>query len=216
MFGHWLNKVINGCSTIYRWQGRRKLIQRNDAEHMWAVALISEGLARIEKEEFNNEVDIAKLLQKAIIHDCLEVETGDIMSGVKRKTPEMKKALDEVEKMYYNENMKNLIPKKWRDEYREFLLNPKDNLNTIEGKILAVADHVDALNECINEVKLGNSSFKPYLATICNSILDIDLNSGKYFVKYCLIDFELPLSEYGEEVNQFVKTFEFEQIELNN
>lgn len=212
MFGHWLNKVINGASCINRWQGRRKLIQRNDAEHMWSVSIIAEGLARIEKEKFGNDVDIALLLKKAIFHDCLEVETGDIASGVKRKTKEMKEAIDGVEMAYYKEDLEKLIPAKWREDYSNLLLNPKDNLQTIEGKIIAVADNIDALIECIQEVKLGNITFKPYLREIAKSILDIDLESGKYFLKYSLIDFDLPLNEYGEEIKRFVRTYEFENI----
>lgn len=212
MFGHWLNKVINGASCIDRWQGRRKLIQRNDAEHMWSVSVISEGLARIEKEKFGNNVDMELLLKKAIFHDCLEVETGDIASGVKRKTKEMKQAVNGVEMAYYKEDLEKLIPAKWREDYSKLLLNPKDNLETIEGRIIAVADSIDALIECIQEVKLGNATFKPYLREIAKSILDIDLESGKYFIKYSLIDFDLPLNDYGEEIKRFVRTYEFEKI----
>lgn len=212
MFGHWINKVINGASNIYRWQGKEKIKQRNDAEHMWSVAIIAEGLARIEKDNFNNDVNVEEVLKKAIFHDCLETETGDISSGVKRKTESMKKALEEVEKIYYEENLCKLIPKKWRDDYSGYLLNPKDNLKTIEGKIIAVADSIDALNECIKEVKLGNNSFKPYLETITKDILSINLDSGKYFIKYCLIDFDLPISEYGQEVRRFINVYEFDNI----
>lgn len=212
MFGHWLNKIINGASCINRWQGRRKLIQRNDAEHMWSVSVIAEGLARIEEEQFGNKVDVALLLRKCIFHDCLEVETGDIASGVKRKTQEMKDAINGVELAYYKDDLEKLIPKKWRNEYSGFLLNPKDGHTTIEGKILAVADNIDALNECIQEIKVGNISFKPYLREIAKAIMDIDLDSGKYFLKYCLLDFDLPLNEYGEEIKRFVRTYEFTNI----
>ena len=212
MFGHWLNKVINGASCINRWQGRRKLIQRNDAEHMWSVAVIAEGLARVEEEKFGNKVDVALLLRKAIFHDCLEVETGDINSGVKRKTKEMKEAIDGVEIAYYKDDLEKLIPNKWRNDYKGYLLNPKDNNKTLEGKIIAVADNIDALNECIQEVKIGNATFKPYLREIAKAILDIDLDSGKYFLKYSLLDFDLPLNEYGEEIKRFVRTYEFDNL----
>lgn len=209
MFGHWLNKIINGASCINRWQGIRKLIPRNDAEHMWSVAVIAEGLGRIEVEKFNHEVDFALLLRKAIFHDCLEVETGDISSRVKRKTKAMKKAINDVEVAYYKDDLEKLIPNKWRCDYKNFLLNPKDELKTIEGRIIAVADNIDALNECIQEIKIGNITFKPYLEDIAKAILNIDLDSGKYFLKYSLIDFNLPLDFYGKEVSNFINNFEF-------
>ena len=214
MFGSWLNKTLNGIPKIYRWQGKTLIAnpRRNDAEHMWSVAIIAEGLARIEEEKFGNKVDMALLLQKAIFHDCIEVETGDIPSGVKRRTKTMIKGIEDVEKDYFEHGLKPLIPHKWRPDYENFLLNPKDDKKTLEGKILAVADNIDALNECIQEVRFGNPIFKTYLAEITNAILDLDVNCGNYFIKYCLIDFDLPNYEYGERVRNFIKTYEFKEM----
>lgn len=58
------------------------------------------------------------------------------------------------------------------------------------------------------EVKLGNNTFKPYLEIIANDILNIDLDAGKHFIKYCLADFELPIEMYGERVTEFIKTYD--------
>lgn len=58
------------------------------------------------------------------------------------------------------------------------------------------------------EVKLGNNTFKPYLEIIANDILNIDLDAGKHFIKYCLKDFELPIEMYGERVVEFINTYE--------
>lgn len=198
MFGQWLDKILNGCSNIYRWEGRQRLIKKNDSEHSFGVALIAEGLTRLEKEKFNNEVDELKVLRAALLHDCSEVCLGDIISTVKKKTPAMSKALEEVEYKLYKEKLEPLIPESWRPDYERFVLNPKEGKLTIEGKIVAVADNIDALNECIQEVKLGNVTFKPYLEDITNDILDIDLESGRYFIKNCLEDFGLPITMYGE------------------
>ena len=168
MFGSWLNKVINGVTKINRWQGKTMLVKSNDAEHMWSVAIICEGLARIQEEKFGDKVDVALLLRKAIFHDCIEVETGDIPSDVKKKTNAMKKALEEVERICFEEELKKLIPKNWRTDYKKYILNPKDNskgtgYETLEGKILAAADTIDAINEVVREVKLGNKSFEQNL-----------------------------------------------------
>lgn len=54
---------------------------------------------------------------------------------------------------------------------------------------------------------MGNSTFKPYLEEIANAILDIDLESGRYFIKYALQDFGIPLEAYGERVVEFVNTY---------
>lgn len=215
MFGSWLNKVVNGAKNINRWQGKTRLVNSNDAEHMWSVAIISEGLARIQEEKFGDKIDIALLLRKAIFHDCIEVETGDILSTIKKKTPAMKKALEEVEKICFEDDLQKLIPKSWRKDYKEYILNPKDNNNgkgceTIEGKILAAADNIDALNEVIKEVKLGNKSFEIYLPILAETLIDLNLECSNYFLKYSLVDFDLPLSRYGSKLVDFVKKYEFE------
>ena len=55
---------------------------------------------------------------------------------------------------------------------------------------------------------MGNNTFKPYLEIIANDILNIDLDAGKHFIKYCLKDFELPIEMYGERVTEFIKTYD--------
>ena len=209
MFGHWLNKVINGIPKIYRWSGKTLVAnpRRNDAEHMWSVAVICDGLARIQSMYFGSEIDMGILFQKAVFHDVSEVETGDILSGVKRRTSTMIKGVKDMEMATYETLLKPIIPPKWRSDYKKLLLNPKDG--TIEGDILAVADSIDALNECIQEVRFGNPDFKTALSEIAESILDINIGCGHYFIKYCLIDFGLPINCYGEKIEHFYKTYEF-------
>lgn len=210
MFGHWLDKILKGAANIQRWQGRVTICKNNDSGHMWAVSVIADGLARWEMEKFNNTVNVELLLKKCIFHDCLEVETGDILSGVKRKTKAMSDAIENVEEILYEERIKDIIPPTWREEYKGYLLDPKDGKKTIEGKIVALADNISALYECIQEVKLGNKSFEPYLSEIARDILSIDLESGKYFIKHALCDFGLPIEAYGEEVVEFVNSYDKE------
>ena len=209
MYGKWLNKVINKVPNIQRWQDKTTILRKNcDAVHSWQVSVIAHALCKMEQEKFGNTVDEAVLLKKCIFHDCLEMETGDILSSVKRTTDEMEKALATVENKLYKERIEGLIPSTWREEYEGYLLNPKDNKQTIEGRILAVADNIGALNECIQEVRKGNTDFKPYLSEIANDILKIDLESGKHFLRYALIDFGLPLEEYGIDIVNFVNSTE--------
>ena len=58
------------------------------------------------------------------------------------------------------------------------------------------------------EVRKGNTDFKPYLSEIANDILKIDLESGRHFLRYALIDFGLPLEEYGIDIVNFVNSTE--------
>ena len=194
--------------NIRRWEGKQKILMVNDSEHSFNVALISEALCRIEIEVYGQEIQVLEVIKRALMHDISEILVGDIKSGVKKKTAAMKNALEEIEHQLYEEELEPMIPESWRRDYKSYILDPKQGKKTIEGKIIAVADNIDALNEVIQEVKLGNNTFKPYLEIIANDILNIDLDAGKHFIKYCLADFELPIEMYGEKVVEFVSTYE--------
>ena len=208
MYGKWLNSTINGMRNIRRWEGKQKILMVNDSEHSFNVALISEALCRIEIEVYGQEIQVLEVIKRALMHDISEILVGDIKSGVKKKTAAMKNALEEIEHQLYEEELEPMIPESWRRDYKSYILVPKQGKKTIEGKIIAVADNIDALNEVIQEVKLGNNTFKPYLEIIANDILNIDLDAGKHFIKYCLADFELPIEMYGEKVVEFISTYE--------
>lgn len=205
MYGKWLNSTINGLRNIRRWEGKQKILMVNDSEHSYNVAIISEALCRVEMDIYNHDINVLEVLKRALFHDTSEILVGDIKSGVKKKTIAMKNALEEIEHQLYEEELEPMIPEGWRNEYKSYILDPKQGKKTIEGKIIAVADNIDALNEVIQEVKLGNNTFKPYLEIIANDILNIDLDAGKHFIKYCLEDFELPIEMYGEKVATFVR-----------
>lgn len=208
MYGQWLNKVINGLKNIHRWEGRQKIGVYDDSSHSFNVALIAEGLCRWEIHKFGNQVSELSVLRRALFHDINEVCTGDVLSNVKKQTPAIKTALEEVELKLYTEDMEPLIPESWRDDYKSFILDPKQGKKTIEGLIVTVADNIDALNEAIQEVKLGNNTFRPYLEIITNDILDIDLQSARYFIKHSLQDFGLPIEMYGERVVKFIEEYD--------
>ena len=72
MFGHWLDTILNGSSNVYRWEGRQRLIRKNDSEHSYGVAVIAEGLTRLEIEKFNNVVDPLLVLRKCLFHDGMD------------------------------------------------------------------------------------------------------------------------------------------------
>lgn len=209
MIGSFLNKVLNKASNIYRWEGMDRIKRTSDSEHMWNTTIIVDFLGRIQEDKFGYKIDYLKLLRKSLYHDVIEVETGDILSGVKRTIPEMTDCLGQIEEIKFKQNIGPLIPRKYREELKEYILNPKDNLKSIEGKILAVADKIDALRECITEVKKGNSNFLPYLQSETESILNLNVECGLYFIKYSLVDFGISLENYGQKVKNFIETYEF-------
>lgn len=196
--------MINARSLmeIDRYGNKYCFKTRSVAEHSWSVAKIAEGLAIWEKNKFKQPVDLALVLQKALNHDLIEQVTGDVLGPTKNKTPEMKKAMDEIEKIAFHEEIEPHLPESWREPFEKLILNPKSN--DIEGQILRAADIIDTMFEAIEEITLGNNIFRKVLVDSSNLLIKVDLPSVRYFIKYAFLDFDLDINEYyGEDFIAF-------------
>lgn len=188
-------QTIRGLMDQKRYQNLFCHKKRSVAEHSWSVAKISQALAYLEMNKYGNPVDMGLLLELAVSHDELELITGDLLSGTKRRTPAMREAVDEMEKVVFEEEYKKIIPSDWETRFRRFVLEAKDN--SIEGKILHAADTIDALMEAIDEIELGNrKKFLPIARSQAEKLLVIDLDSVRHFLKHSLVDFGLDIREY--------------------
>lgn len=173
---------MRGLMNLRRYQNIYLFKQRSVAEHSWSVSMIAHSLAQIEIHQFNKEVDIAKLLQKAISHDLLEVYTGDILSHTKRRTASMIRAVATLEKKVFNEEFSNDIPEEWQDEFRTLTLDAKDD--SLEGDLLHASDTIDTLFEALEEIKLGNKEY--FLGVMQGGIeklMAMEIDSVQYFLK---------------------------------
>ncbi|MDC7234049.1 MAG: HD domain-containing protein [Spirochaetales bacterium] len=194
---------------IKRYQNKYCFKKRSVAEHMWSVAKIAEGLAIWESKKFGNDVDMAKVLQKAINHDMIEQCTGDILGPTKKKTAAMKDAIEEIEELAFREEIEKELPRSWRNQFRSYILNPKTD--DVEGKIIRAADIIDTVIESIEEIKLGNGIFRDVLIDSSSYLIKMDLMSVKYFIKYAITDFDIDIEEYfGKELFDYRETLEFD------
>ena len=159
--GRWANEFLHQRSSV--------------AEHSFSVAQIAQLLGIIE-EENGRQIDWKRLYRKALNHDIPEAVMGDA---------EVKKALSIVEETLVEENLLNSISEPYKSIYREIIFDGKDD--SIEGLILTAADNLDALIECIQEIKLSNC--EPFLEKytyILDKIKSIDLYSAGYFAQHIL------------------------------
>lgn len=204
MFGkHILNS--RKAMLIGRYQNAYMNIRPSVAEHMWSVAKIAQGLALWEIKKFGNQVNMGLLLAKAINHDLIEIETGDILSTTKGLIPEMRPILARAEECAYDNILVCDLPSSWRTEFRDYILRPKDS--TIEGRILAAADVIDTIYEAAEEIRLGNrNKFVEVLKHSAENLIESDLDSVKYFLKYSLQDLGLDVLDYfGIDIYQHIK-----------
>lgn len=194
---------------LKRYQNNFMFKRRSVAEHMWSVAKIAEGLAIWEERKFDHPVDMGMLLERCINHDLIEQATGDIIATTKKKTPEMRKAVEEIEHLTYEEEIMPHLPKSWQERFKGYMLDPK--ANDIEGRIVAAADIIDTVLEAIEEVKLGNTVFEPILKDVMAILITMELKSVQYFIKYAMKDFGLDYETYyGKPVADYVASLHFE------
>ena len=214
MIGKLLVK-LNDLRNIKRNQNLTKLAENSVLEHEARVAKYAVILSRWEKNKFGNEVNLEEVLLRALHHDDLEAFTGDILSHTKRTTPELKKAINDMEQIRFDLEFKPLLPKSFREDYERYVLNAKDE--TIEGKIIEASDIIDTIYECAEEIKLGNRRFERILIEVTESLMEVDLESVRYFMKYPLSDIGLDVTRYfGINVARFIESIEFDENVFSN
>ena len=178
-----LGKIITTArklNNIGRWANEFLHQRSSVAEHSFSVAQIAQLLGVLE-EQNGSEINWQKLYRKALNHDIPEAVMGDVISTTKNSNAEVKKALSLVEETLVEENLLAFINEPFRAIYRDIIFDGKDE--TIEGLILSAADNIDALIECIQEIKLCNK--EPFLEKyghILAKIKSINLYSVAYFV----------------------------------
>ena len=182
-----LGKLITTArklNNIGRWANEFLHLRASVVEHSFSVAQIAQLLGIIE-EENGTQIDWKRLYRKALNHDIPEAVMGDVISTTKNSNAEVKKALSLVEETLVEENLLDSISEPYKSIYREIIFVGIDD--SIEGLILTAADNLDALIECIQEIKLSN--YEPFLEKytyILDKIKSINLYSAAYFIKHIL------------------------------
>jgi len=172
--------TVRKLNNMGRWSTDFMHQRATVSEHSFFVAQVGQMLALIE-EENGNKVDWCRLFRKLINHDDVEAMTGDIISTVKYKNAQMRDMLGMLEKEIVEENLLASMEEPYKSIYREILFDGKDD--TLEGEILRCADYIDAIVECINEVKLNNlHPFVDKFRSIVRRLSESDLASVRYFI----------------------------------
>jgi putative hydrolase of HD superfamily len=180
---HYLQTVRKLNNTV-RWSTDFMHRRATVSEHSFFVSQVGQMLALIE-EQNGNTIDWGRLMKKLLNHDVVESMTGDIISTIKHKNKKFKDMLSLLEKEVVEENLLANVEEPYKSIYREILFDGKDD--TIEGRILKCADYIDAIMECINEVRLNNlDPFVDKYHLITGKLSKSDLVSAKYFMQSIL------------------------------
>lgn len=155
-----------------RWNRMSLIESENVLEHSAEVTMTSLLLALIAKHEFNRDVDVAKVLSYAILHDGEEVLTTDLPSPIKRSSPEFyetwKRLEAENEKLLFSK-----LPSYMREEIENICHN-----KSYESELVKAADIYVAHNKAQREYAMGNVLEFKVAAKKCESAFI------EYAVKY--------------------------------
>ena len=177
---------LNELEMITRAPGYFKYQPHSVAAHSWKVAEAAQFLGDIE-EAHGKEVDWRMLYEKALNHDITERFIGDIRTPVKYASSTLRHMLADVEDTLSDNFIRTEIPEELQEVYTRRLHEGKDD--TLEGRILSVADKVDLLYEAFGELQKGNP--EPVFTEIYKERLETlfafrDMPSVAYFIKEVL------------------------------
>ncbi|KML05291.1 HD domain-containing protein [Rossellomorea marisflavi] len=207
---HHYFKSLSDLETLIRCPGRFKYHQHNVASHSFKVTKIAQFLGTVEEQE-GQDVDWKSLYEKALNHDYAELFTGDIKTPVKYASKELRELFSQVEDQMVKKFITTEFPPQFHDVYRNRFKEGKDE--TLEGRILSVADKVDLLYESFGEIQKGNPEplfMEIYQEALSTIIKFKELASVKYFLEYVLPDMLaekfIPHSELKERTERILSS----------
>lgn len=135
---------VNSMRNLVRYQAAPHVSSETVAEHSFYVA------AYVLKFHDFYEFNLEKALRMALLHDFSEVFISDVPYPIKSKYKDIQKALDKAERQvnidYVSEDFAN--------EMEEF-----NNMSTVEGIIVELADVMSVVSYSKHEIELSNSKY---------------------------------------------------------
>lgn len=157
---------------VMRWHARQTQRQETLAEHHYFVTRDALLIGQALRYYHIAEPNLHDIMLMAMIHDEVEKETGDVSGETKRRFPELKKKLNEIERVIIDEQLFNNLPGRIGDEYRALALRVSAGVDggtdseDLEGQIVKYADKLEAYLFALTELNVGNSLMNPVVAAI--------------------------------------------------
>lgn len=179
---HHYFKSLSDLEKINRCPGKFKFQEHSVASHSFKVTKIAQFLGTVEEMD-GQEVNWRLLYEKALNHDYAELFTGDIKTPVKYASKELKRLFNEVEEEMTRKFVEKEFPPKFQKIYLGRFKEGKDD--TLEGRILAVADKIDLLYESFGEIQKENPEplfMEIYEEALSTILLFKDMTCVQYFL----------------------------------
>jgi putative hydrolases of HD superfamily len=201
-------KSLSDLENLFRCPGKFKYQDHSVAAHSFKVTKIAQFLGTVE-ELHGEKVDWKALYEKALNHDYAELFTGDIKTPVKYASNELNELFSQVEAQMTKKFVEKEFPKELQSIYLERFQEGKDD--TLEGRILSVADKIDLLYESFGEIQKGNPKplFRAIYQEALSTIMEFkDMHCVQYFLKEVVPDLlsepYIPQSELEQMTEEII------------
>jgi len=139
------------------------------AQHSFYLALYAMVFAHLENERLEGYYyNLELVLQKALVHDLEECETGDILYPLHDENPDFKERLDYIREKCVKEKIFEELPEITGLKLKEAWLTAKDD--SPEGQLVACMDKFEILIYAVTEIEIGNQAFRGIYLNALNII----------------------------------------------
>ncbi|MGI0141944.1 MAG: YfbR-like 5'-deoxynucleotidase [Candidatus Micrarchaeales archaeon] len=158
IINNFLEHTIQRTNSIQRYNTKQIIRQQNVMEHEGAVTLIAMVLSD-HLNELGVKNNTERVLRIAVTHDNDEVVSGDVNFDAKyshgKISKELRKSLDKLGDYVIQDLYKRLGNKKLTKMYYDLYREEKGK-NSVEARIVKMADCIDVVIYARNEQALGN------------------------------------------------------------
>lgn len=153
----WLSEALVGdlarLRFIIRFSNCPRIHNESVGEHSFYTALYSYMIGTGLKF-CGWEIDMGRLLGKALMHDVDECFSGDFIRMFKHSSPALKSEIDKASSVFTQKLAKNLSSSKLLSD--TFFNDWKKAKEEDEGRVVAFADYLSVLSYVMQEIELGN------------------------------------------------------------
>ncbi|OGY26942.1 MAG: hypothetical protein A2Z11_02695 [Candidatus Woykebacteria bacterium RBG_16_43_9] len=157
IFEHLLNRDL---AHVIRFNNRPQHFPESVAEHSFYVTYITLIICSLLQKK-KIKVDAKRALSMALVHDAEEAFSGDILNPFKHFNEKVYKAIRDVNRQMVGEMFADL-PKDLSRQLVQ-LWNSENASKSIEAEIVKVADKLQLISKCFEEIQAGNTYFEEIL-----------------------------------------------------
>ena len=188
---HGFFAFMNRMKYIKRWSLMRSTTGENIMEHSQQVSMLAHALAVINKVVLGGDANPEKAACIAMYHEASEVITGDLPTPIKYYNKELTDAYKELEALA-TERLNNMLTDELKPTFAEYLTPDKDSL---EYKLVKIADKLAAYLKCVEEIRCGNKEFVKAEKTIKATLKATKSPELDYFMENFAPAFAISLDE---------------------